>query len=289
MIVAKTIEAGADSLTYSFSAGAADVADAANAATAAGTAGAPGGRTTPVVLVHGWGGSRTDWHETIELLGDAYTIVALDLPPAGDSSSRADEVTIGSYADDVAAVMDAEGLAAAIVVGHSLGGAVVAEFAARHPQRTLKVVGVDTYHYLQLYPKQTEESVAAFSGGFLTDVEVSVDALIELSSVLSTPDDVKAQVRASTLKLLESPLAMTGLLDCLRWDLDAALRRIDEAGIPVAMIAASDLLSAEATERYGERMLIIGFPAMSHYMTLEDPQGLADRLVIAFEHEDHSP
>ena len=48
------------------------------------------------------------------------------------------------------AVLDALELDDAILIGHSMGGPVVAEAAARAPSRVLGVVAVDAYQYFEL-------------------------------------------------------------------------------------------------------------------------------------------
>jgi pimeloyl-ACP methyl ester carboxylesterase len=239
------------------------------------------GAGEPVVIVHGWGSSRADWDRVIAELEPRHRVVVLDLPGFGGSTSSNEAVSIASYAADVAGVMDAEGIDRAVVVGHSMGGAIALEFAALYPGRASKVVGVDTYHYLQLYPAQDDESTSAFLTGFVQDLPASVDALVALSSVPTTPERVREHVRQSTLSA-QYPLVITALESTLRWDLDAALDRVD---VPVHVIAAKELLSPVAVERYGNRMHFSEFPAMSHYMPLEDPVGTAQRIeeIIAID------
>jgi pimeloyl-ACP methyl ester carboxylesterase len=229
---------------------------------------------TPVVLIHGWGCSSKDWDGVIKSMGDQYTTLTLDLPGHGGSTSSSNVVSIRQMADDVAAAMDDAGIDRAVIVGHSMGGAIAAEFAARYPARASLVIGADTWHYLQLYPKQEEAGVEDFAGTFAVDFRASVDALVEMSSILSTPDDIKQQVRRSTLSV-EMPLGLTELVDLLRWDLDSVLAKIK---VPVVSIVADDLVSDEAIERYADRMTFVRFQGVSHYLLLEDPSGSADRI-----------
>ena len=84
-----------------------------------------GGDGAPICFVHGAGGSRAVWNGQ-HALADRYPIVTLDLSGHGESDdvdASAGYTTLSAYADDVLAVVDETD--ASILVGNSLGGAVV--------------------------------------------------------------------------------------------------------------------------------------------------------------------
>jgi len=93
----------------------------------------------PVMLLHGFGGSVFTWRYTIDPLAEAgYHVIAFDRPPYGLSEKSADfDWTGTAYADLTVGVMDALGIDAAVLVGHSAGGAVIADVAALYPERVL--------------------------------------------------------------------------------------------------------------------------------------------------------
>jgi pimeloyl-ACP methyl ester carboxylesterase len=90
-----------------------------------------------VVLVHGFGGSTFNWRYTLPALAEAgYHSIALDLKGFGLSDKRFDEdYSHAAQADFVAEVMTALNVQSATLVGHSMGGNVVAHFALKYPQR----------------------------------------------------------------------------------------------------------------------------------------------------------
>jgi pimeloyl-ACP methyl ester carboxylesterase len=220
----------------------------------------------PIILVHGWGCRRTDWDGVAAHLPDTYTALAIDLPAHGGSTAHRDRYTMSAYADDVAAVVRAEGLSDVVVVGHSMGGAVVLTAAARHSFAT-KVIGIDSFHYLQVYPKQEPASAEAFLRGFHTDFAAAVDATIEMSSVPDTPGWVKEAVRANQNTMPQAE-GLSALTESLLWDMDATLDQVD---VPVAVLAAEPLLDNEAVHRYGHRMRFTTVPGASHYFLIEQP------------------
>lgn len=93
------------------------------------------------VLVHGITESRRTWDPLMAPLLDAgYRVVAVDLRGHGDSS-RVGPYDLGTMATDLGMVVAAEGVDDPLMIGHSLGGAVVSAYAAGGPCRA--VINVD--------------------------------------------------------------------------------------------------------------------------------------------------
>lgn len=94
----------------------------------------------PVVLVHGITDSSADWAPVDERLATDHTVITLDLRGHG-SSGDAEDYSPLAMAQDVAAVVAATGAENPVLIGHSLGGAVVTAYAAGAPCRA--VVDID--------------------------------------------------------------------------------------------------------------------------------------------------
>jgi pyruvate dehydrogenase E2 component (dihydrolipoamide acetyltransferase) len=97
---------------------------------AAGPADAPA-----MVFIHGFGGDLNNWMFLQPLLAERFRTVALDLPGHGGSTKAITEADPAALARFVLAAMDALGIGAAHLVGHSMGGAVaiaLAEQASDH-------------------------------------------------------------------------------------------------------------------------------------------------------------
>ena len=103
-------------------------------------AGPPEGQ--PIVLVHGLLGSTQDFAELIPVLaGSGCRVLAVDRPPFGLSDKRASApMTAASQADLLAEWLAGLGLGRAVWLGHSAGGAVVAQVALRHPAHVAGLV-----------------------------------------------------------------------------------------------------------------------------------------------------
>jgi pimeloyl-ACP methyl ester carboxylesterase len=102
-----------------------------------------GQRHPPIVFVHGFGCAHTDWNAQVTHLSPRHQTVAVDLRGHGESPGSAAECSIERYGADVAEVMRALVLPAAVVVGHSMGCRVAIEAALQAPAHTAALVLVD--------------------------------------------------------------------------------------------------------------------------------------------------
>lgn len=89
----------------------------------------------PIILVHGWGTDRSVLQPLSHDLRRSHRVLALDLRGFGESDAPEQSYTIESYTDDLAFVADRLGLDRPIVIGHSMGGVIALDFAARYGDR----------------------------------------------------------------------------------------------------------------------------------------------------------
>jgi pimeloyl-ACP methyl ester carboxylesterase len=92
-----------------------------------------------IVLVHGAFGGAWCWEPVLPGLRAAgHTVEAIDLPGHGEDKTPVAEVTLDAYADRVCGVLAAG--PPAVLVGHSMGGVVVTQAAARNPDHVAALV-----------------------------------------------------------------------------------------------------------------------------------------------------
>ena len=102
------------------------------------------GRGTAVIFVHGLGASMYAWRKNLApVLAAGFRVVAFDNLGFGSSDKPAHGYTNAEYAHLLVALMDSLHVSDAALVGHSMGGAVVAEAAIRSPQRVSGLVLID--------------------------------------------------------------------------------------------------------------------------------------------------
>ncbi|MBB3727874.1 pimeloyl-ACP methyl ester carboxylesterase [Nonomuraea dietziae] len=102
------------------------------------------GTGVPVVLLHAFPLSSAMWLAQREGLSASCQVITPDLRGFGGSRLGDDEPSIDLMADDVAALLDQEGIERAVVGGQSMGGYVTMAFCRRHPDRVAGVILADT-------------------------------------------------------------------------------------------------------------------------------------------------
>lgn len=91
------------------------------------------GEGLPVVFSHGWPLSADAWEDQMLFLaGKGFRVIAHDRRGHGRSSQTWHGNDMDTYADDLAALVEALDLHGAVHVGHSTGGGEVARYIGRH-------------------------------------------------------------------------------------------------------------------------------------------------------------
>jgi pimeloyl-ACP methyl ester carboxylesterase len=95
-----------------------------------------------LVFVHGWCCDMSFWAQQVDAFGKV-PVVLVDLP--GHGLSDKPEVVYGAdlFAEAIDAVLKAQGVSKAVLVGHSMGTPAIREFYRKHPEKTLALVAVD--------------------------------------------------------------------------------------------------------------------------------------------------
>jgi pimeloyl-ACP methyl ester carboxylesterase len=103
------------------------------------------GKGNPLVLIHGFPNDSSAWNTIIPELAKRYQVILLDLPGAGNSPLPNTELTMEYMAASIKEVLDKEGIAKAVLTGHSMGGYTAMQFAASYPEM---IQGISLVHSL---------------------------------------------------------------------------------------------------------------------------------------------
>ena len=102
------------------------------------------GRGTPVIFLHGLGESIYAWRKTLAPVESAgFRVVAFDNRGFGSSDKPGTGYGNAVLAALVTGLMDSLHIADAVLVGHSMGGAIAAEVAIVAPKRVRGLVLID--------------------------------------------------------------------------------------------------------------------------------------------------
>lgn len=99
------------------------------------------GHGAPVIFLHGLGASMYAWRRNLPAVAAAgFRVVAFDNRGFGLSDKPAAPYDNAAYARLAVGLMDSLRLTDAVLVGHSMGGAIAAEVAIEYPQRVRGLV-----------------------------------------------------------------------------------------------------------------------------------------------------
>jgi pimeloyl-ACP methyl ester carboxylesterase len=104
-----------------------------------------GGKGDPLVLLHGWPQTWLCWYRLMPALAERFTVIAIDLRGAGQSSppctsSAYDSMTM---ANDVRELMTQLGFESIRIAGHDVGLLVAFAYAALYPENVSRLVALD--------------------------------------------------------------------------------------------------------------------------------------------------
>lgn len=167
----------------------------------------------PVILLHGFLGSVIDWTRTIPALTDAgYRVIAFDRPPFGLSDKRTSlDYSLQAMSALTAGVMDTLEMNQAVIIGHSLGGAVASQFVLDYPTRVSKLILVDAAVGLDM-----SGNAGNFGIDFLSRVNPDSPAAQALVQSIFNPDFAtnmltQAEANARDIDAEELELRVRGL------------------------------------------------------------------------------
>ena len=102
------------------------------------------GQGRPVLMLHGWTCDGTDWSWQVPELERRYRVLVVDQRGHGHSDAPRESYRPQVLADDAAALLEAVAPGqAAVVFGHSMGGAVASALAVRNPEVVASLALVD--------------------------------------------------------------------------------------------------------------------------------------------------
>lgn len=98
-----------------------------------------------VVMLHGIGGNRRNWHGQLEVLAAGHHAIAWDARGYGGSDDYDGPLSFADFSHDLLRLLDHVGAAQAHLCGLSMGGRIALDFYDRHPERVKSLILVDTF------------------------------------------------------------------------------------------------------------------------------------------------
>jgi pimeloyl-ACP methyl ester carboxylesterase len=103
------------------------------------------GEGDPVILVHGWGGSKDGWFVQVGALSKFYKVIIFDNRGAGKSSKPNYPYTMDMYADDIKGLLEFLNIEKTHLLGESLGGMIALNFILKYPECVNKFILINSW------------------------------------------------------------------------------------------------------------------------------------------------
>jgi pimeloyl-ACP methyl ester carboxylesterase len=219
---------------------------------------------TPVLFLHSFAGDCTHWSPVLEALAPRRRVVAFDFPGHGLSPAVRGRYSIRRLAEDVLAVANAQNLESFVLVGHSMGALVAAEFAGTAPQRVKKLVLVDPPPAPGAMPP---EAVRKIRESLAHDPYATVEQFWQQGPFVGARPETDRRLLAS-LRRLARNAAIELTEESLSYDARPALARYDGPKFAIVTSANDTPLSLQHAVPNVEYSVVEG---TGHWIQLDRP------------------
>jgi pimeloyl-ACP methyl ester carboxylesterase len=175
----------------------------------------------PAVLLHGLCDNRQVMAPLADRMRDRHRVVSIDLRGHGDSDAPTGDYAVETLAADVAYVCDRRDVTGAVVVGHSLGGAVAMELAAQRPDTVAALVLLDG---ALLFHEEVAQGAAPMLAALRTPAwRAAVRGFVDTAFIATDDPELRRRAHAEVERLTQH--AVGGVWEAAgSWDAEPAIR-----------------------------------------------------------------
>ncbi len=201
------------------------------------------GNGPALLFAHGLGGNQLSWWQQIAHFAPRYTCVAFAHRGFAPSDAIVGGPDAADYAGDLAALIDHLNFTDVRLVGQSMGGWTMLEYAIAHPQRVRALVLSSTSGTIDR--RGADPSGGATYDAWLKDAEARIK--VGLAQGIHPAMGAKGAERSPALHLLYKSIdEMAGALDkekvreTLRRTATRTLADLKDFAVPTLLIAGAD-------------------------------------------------
>lgn len=222
-----------------------------------------------ILLIHGAGGSHLDWPSEIRnLVG--YDVYAIDLPGHGRSDYPGCS-TIFDYAESIRTFIERADDENVILIGHSMGGAIVQTIGLNPSNKVKGLVLVASGSRLRVAPEILKS--------ILPEFKKTVETITNLAWSEKASFELKEFGRKTMLK--NDPLSMYG--DFLACNDFSLMDRLDEIQLSTLIISGTEdrLTPAKYSQFMADSIphsCLLTIDGAGHMIMLEEPEKVASSI-----------
>jgi len=234
-----------------------------------------------LALIHALAMSMRQWDEVVACLTGQCELLLIDCRGHGDSGKSEGPYNCELFADDLACAMDTVSWTSAIIAGCSMGGCIALAFAARHAERTVGLLAIDTTasYGAAAIPKWRERAERARQGGMAALVDFQLDRWFTDGFRAANPTAVQRCVEVFLANDTHCYAAACDMLSAV--DLRSVLGAIDCPAI--AMVGEEDYATPLAMAEIiadgigGAELIVI--TAARHFAPVEKSEAVGDAVM----------
>jgi len=224
-----------------------------------------------LVFVHGWSCDARYWRAQLPYFAKNHRVVMLDLAGHGHSGTTRSQHTMRAFGEDVRVVTESTGSRRVILIGHSMGGSVIAEAARLMPSRVIGLIGIDTLENIE-YPMTREElkkMIAPLEKDFRTGSRQFVEEMISPQTDPQLREWILSDMSAAPPAVALS--AMNNMMS--QYITGEAAKIFDEIRIPVITVNGDMWpVNYEANRRHMLSFDAIVLKGADHFLMLNRPE-----------------
>lgn len=235
-----------------------------------------------LVFVHGWSCDARYWRAQLPHFSKKYRMIVIDLAGHGHSGMMRSQYTMRAFGEDVQAVVEATGSRNVILIGHSMGGSVIAEAARLMPNHVIGLIGIDTLENIEylMTHEELEKIVAPFKKDFRAESRKFVKDMIS-----SRTDPLIREWILSDISAAPSAVALSALNEMMeQYVTGEAAAIFDKIRVPVICVNG-DLwpINYEGNRRHMSYFDAIVLKEADHFLMMDRPEEINRELEKAIQ------
>jgi pimeloyl-ACP methyl ester carboxylesterase len=234
-----------------------------------------------IVLLHRLGGSLHEWDQITGLLARKHRVIRIDLLGHGGSQKPHSGYSIGAQARLLAAALSRLNVTRALVVGHSMGGAIAIALAEADPGAVARLILIDSnsrtrYFHLPLLARLAPYPLLGPAlWSLMPDAMVRSGLHVMFAPGFAVPDQAVRDLRRMTYtSYTESLREFERYLDAR-----GLAQRLAALSLPRLVIWGEhdQLVSPAAPQEYRRipHVRVVSMPRSGHSPMIEEPQATA--------------
>jgi pimeloyl-ACP methyl ester carboxylesterase len=224
-----------------------------------------------IVFVHGWANRATIWDETMSHFSGKYRVIAVDLFGSDESYKSRNDWSMALFGEDVAAVIKKLKLNHVVLVGFSMGTAVIAETAKLLPEKITGLVLVDDLQDVEM--KYAPEMVAVMDSVLMDLVTAPTNEKLVNGGFYKNSQEKSFQRVEAMLKGSSQTGWKGSLRSYFKWVNEDCIESFKQIKAPVAAINSDmEPTKVETFRKYAPSFQAKIVPGVGHLVFWDNPE-----------------